>query len=1110
MYSSSPGSKLAAAAKVFGLFAGVAVLFALLLTFLNWALSPTIHAEKIAIAPELEAKMIALRTESFDIDPDNPPRNQVEVDYAEGERASWWPKGQSKVLDPAVENGDLPPVAERVGPEPIVLTGPDGVGQYGGTWMRLGTNSDWDIMSWRLSGANLVRWSPMGYPIVPHIAKSWTTNEEQTEWTLNLRKGIRWSDGHPVTTKDVMFFWNDVELGLDDGIVPGWISPGGVPPKVEAIDDYAFKITFAEPYGAFLDILASNIFYKFMEPEHYLRQFHPKIGNPEKIEEVRKKMGLASDRAVWDIVRKVTNPELPTLNPWIARSEQGTPPLYFVRNPYYYVVDTEGNQLPYIDQVMFEVKHPQLIPVAASAGSATMQGRNLSFDNYTLLMEGTENGGYELYHWLNPSRSVWTIFPNINRAAFDNDPASATKAKLLADKRFRQALSLAIDRQTIIDSVYHGIGEPSQLEPGKESPYHSEKLSQSYIEYNPERANQLLDELGLTNRGDDGMRTAPDGTPLTFYMDFTSYTGEGPAQFVVDDWRDIGIRAIQRERNRGLWGQERMALKQDMTIWASESEFIPLLEIRNFVANWGWSLHAPAYGTWYDKGGMLGKEITSGFAQEPPVGSPIRLAQEYWAEMLHAHTQEERVELFSHIADLAAEEVWTISIATPPPFLMVVDKDLRNVPEKALYGAPYNSPANTGIETYFFENQKENPAITKQIAAVMAAPLASKFTLDGQTGREPNSSVTEKLSKLVPWLWTICLLGFLIMMATKHPYVARRLIIMVPTLAIVSVIVFTVIQLPPGNFVETKIIQLQMNGDANATEQVERLTEVFNLDDPTWKQYLKWSGLKWFTSLDAGDKGLLQGELGISMQTMRSVNDTVEERALLTMAISLLTVLFTWAVAVPIGIYTAVKQYSIGDYLLTFIGFIGMCVPNFLLAILMMYWANTYFGLNVTGLFSPEYATDPNWSWGKIQDLGLHLIVPIVVIGTAGTASMIRVMRANLLDELRKPYVTTAMAKGVRPFKLLIKYPVRLAINPFISGIGHLFPSLLSGGSITAIILALPMIGPLLLDGLLTEDFYLAGSLLMVFSLLGIAGTLVSDIMLLLVDPRIRMDGGSK
>ncbi|MEM6561070.1 MAG: ABC transporter permease, partial [Planctomycetota bacterium] len=228
------------------------------------------------------------------------------------------------------------------------------------------------------------------------------------------------------------------------------------------------------------------------------------------------------------------------------------------------------------------------------------------------------------------------------------------------------------------------------------------------------------------------------------------------------------------------------------------------------------------------------------------------------------------------------------------------------------------------------------------------------------------------------------------------------------------------------------------------------------------------------------------------------------DRLLLTVLISAGTILFTWVVALPIGIYSAVRQYSVGDYVATVIGFIGMAVPNFLLALVLMAL------VGVSGLFSAEYAAQPEWTWGKVLDLLGHIWIPIVVLGTGGTAGMIRVMRANLLDELNKPYVTTARAKGVRPLKLLLKYPVRLALNPFVSGIGGILPALVSGGAIVAIVLSLPTVGPLLLDALFLEDMYLAGSMLMVLSLLGIIGTLMSDLLLLALDPRIRMEGGGR
>jgi ABC-type dipeptide/oligopeptide/nickel transport system permease component len=282
------------------------------------------------------------------------------------------------------------------------------------------------------------------------------------------------------------------------------------------------------------------------------------------------------------------------------------------------------------------------------------------------------------------------------------------------------------------------------------------------------------------------------------------------------------------------------------------------------------------------------------------------------------------------------------------------------------------------------------------------------------------------------------------------------------------------------------------------------------LDESWIKRYLTWTGIQWFFTFSSEDRGLLQGYLGRSMETLEPVNAVMGDRATLTIMISLGTVLFTWVVALPIGIYSAVRQYSIGDYVFTLIGFLGMCIPNFLLALLLMYFSSTFLNVNVTGLFSAEYAAQPEWSFGKFIDLLQHLWVPVVVIGTAGTASMIRVMRGNLLDELKKPYVTTARAKGVKPIKLILKYPVRLALNPFISGVGNIFPQLISGGAIVALILSLPTVGPLLLQALLMEDMYLAGSLLMILSMLGVFGTLVSDLLLMVLDPRIRMEGGRR
>ncbi|MCH8526856.1 MAG: ABC transporter permease [Kiritimatiellae bacterium] len=341
----------------------------------------------------------------------------------------------------------------------------------------------------------------------------------------------------------------------------------------------------------------------------------------------------------------------------------------------------------------------------------------------------------------------------------------------------------------------------------------------------------------------------------------------------------------------------------------------------------------------------------------------------------------------------------------------------------------------------------------------------------------------------------------------RHPFITRRVVILIPTVFIMSVCVFTIIELPPGDFITSRIQQLEMEGDTAAIQQAEELRQLFHLEESAALRYVRWIGLPWFISFDSADRGLIQGDLGRSMEDGQRVNEVVGDRIMLTLLISLFTLIFTWVVAIPIGLYSAVKQYSIGDYVFTFFGFIGMCVPPMLLALVMMYVGSTMLGLPVGGLFSPEYAMQPHWDTAKLLDLLQHIWIPVVVIGVAGTAGMIRVLRANMLDELGKPYVTTARAKGVRPFKLILKYPLRLALNPFISGIGMIFPQLVSGGAIVGIVLSLPTVGPLLLGALQAQNMYLAGSMLMVLSLLTVFGTLVSDLLLMWVDPRIRIGG---
>jgi len=314
---------------------------------------------------------------------------------------------------------------------------------------------------------------------------------------------------------------------------------------------------------------------------------------------------------------------------------------------------------------------------------------------------------------------------------------------------------------------------------------------------------------------------------------------------------------------------------------------------------------------------------------------------------------------------------------------------------------------------------------------------------------------------------------------------------MIPTLIAISIISFAIIQLPPGDFLTTYVAQLSVSGEAVDQAELESLNERFGLDQPVYIQYLKWA---W---------NFIRGDFGHSFEWNKPVSELIGERLAMTVTISTLTLLFTWAVAVPIGIYSAVRQYSWMDYFLTVIGFIGLATPNFLFALVLLWFSYAYLGMSIGGLFSPQFAEAP-WGMAKIWDLLKHLWIPVLIVGTAHTAKFIRIIRGNLLDELKKPYVTTARAKGLSETRLILKYPVRVAINPLVSTIGWTLPELISGIAITAVVLNLPTTGPLLLSALLSQDMQLAGTFIMFLSTLTVVGTLVSDILLAWVDPRIR------
>ncbi len=328
-------------------------------------------------------------------------------------------------------------------------------------------------------------------------------------------------------------------------------------------------------------------------------------------------------------------------------------------------------------------------------------------------------------------------------------------------------------------------------------------------------------------------------------------------------------------------------------------------------------------------------------------------------------------------------------------------------------------------------------------------------------------------------------------------FIVHRVLLMIPTLFVISALVYFIIDLPPGDCVTSQIDELLARGDPDAHKRAEELRSLYGLDQPLWERYFDWVG------------GIFHWDFGLSCQDTVPVGDLIGERMALTLIMESSTIAFIWIVSFVIGVYAATHQYKLGDYVASFIGFVGLSVPNFLLALVLLYVGKVYFGLSIGGLMDPQYIDKP-FSWGKFVSVAEHLIIPVIVIGMSGTAGMIRRLRANLLDELQKQYVVTGRAKGLPPLRLLVKYPLRHAINPFIADIGGLLPDVISGSVIVSVVLSLPTTGPMLLGALKTQDVNLAATFLLFVAVLTVVGMLISDLALAALDPRIRFGASSE
>ncbi|MBQ4337514.1 MAG: hypothetical protein IJC34_10015, partial [Lentisphaeria bacterium] len=482
----------------------------------------------------------------------NATAEQVGAAVKKGEIPRWYPRKQAPVLDPFVKSGKLEPVASRVGPEPLVTRPLDGVHNYGGVWLMYLNGPSTGVVGFFMERVNmptLFRFSPTGYPVVPNLAKSCEVKEGGRVWEITLRKA-RWSDGAPFTSEDILYWYNDEVFSKErksSGKLHDYFMDKQGQAKFEKIDDYRFRVIFHEPRGDFLEYM-SLTGYITIRPSHYLKKFHPKYADMDYVESLRKKYALRDAHEVYNYMSSINNPERPTLGPWMLRRYRTMSPISYVRNPYYFAVDEDGRQLPYIDRVQIELVDAKMLPMFAGNGRATFQPVLLRPSHYTELAAKAEENNFRILGWLAGIRCNWTIHPTIDRYISEKDPQTELKAKLLARKEFRQALSMGLDREELVRAVFEGQADPGQVDPGPYSEYSSEKLRNAYVKLDPIRANRMLDDLwrefGLDpSIRKNGYRVDRNGEPLNFYLLFGDKTGGDPAQFVVDDWKThLGIR----------------------------------------------------------------------------------------------------------------------------------------------------------------------------------------------------------------------------------------------------------------------------------------------------------------------------------------------------------------------------------------------------------------------------------------------------------------------------------------------------------------------------------------------------------------------------------------
>lgn len=596
---------------------------------------------------------------------------------------------EAPMLAERVARGELPPVEQRLPENPAVVEPVESIGTYGGTWRRAALGGADTVLTTRMGYEPPLRWDKTARKVVPGLAERWEVLDEGRTYILYLRKGLRWSDGHPLTAEDFLFTFEDVLKNKELApVFPAWLNIGGTPVRLSAPDPCTLVYEFAAPYGIFPQAMAFSGCVGILLPKHYMKQFHPKYAGLENVEKLARQEGLELWREIFaNRANHVDNPDLPNWRPFILTVPPPALRIVAERNPYYWKVDPEGNQLPYIDRVVFtDVSNNEIITMKALNGELDFQARRIDFTNYSLFQENSDDAGYRVARDLDTS-SI-TLYVN----NYSKDPVMRP---ILQSRDFRIALSLAIDRDEINFLLFDGLGEPARGIACPQDPFYLPEFDEKYLEYDPEQANALLDAVGLT-RGPNGMRRLPDGRPFREMINlYPSETGTPQElwQLVAAYYREVGLDFIVKMDARGL-----------STLQAHNGNY-NFFGYRNGVMHWvvhplwhvpwtGGSFYAPLYGRHVASSGRDVKSVK-------PSPEFQRLV-DWYLELRSSVDKERRLEMGHNILGQWAEECYAVGICRPQ-VLTIINKRFRNVPDHIIHDYRIYTPGYIGIEQFYFE-----------------------------------------------------------------------------------------------------------------------------------------------------------------------------------------------------------------------------------------------------------------------------------------------------------------------------------------------------------------------------------------------------------------------